>query len=63
MASTSASVRGPCLAARYLCAADTVTYIGIDSVRVVTAVPEPSVFLMLGPGLTAGLAPQAVQLM
>jgi hypothetical protein len=42
---------------RYLCAADTVNYIGIDSVRVVTAVPEPSGFLMLGLGLTAfGLA-------
>jgi hypothetical protein len=34
-----------------------VNYIGTDSVRVVTAVPEPSGFLMLGLGLTAfGLA-------
>jgi hypothetical protein len=32
MVSTSASASGPCrFAARYLCAADTVNYIGIDS--------------------------------
>jgi hypothetical protein len=42
---------------RYLGAADTLNYIGIDTLRVVTAVPEPSSYLMLGLGLAAlGLA-------
>lgn len=38
---------------RYLGEANTLEYIGIDSVRVVTAVPEPSSYLMLLAGLGA----------
>lgn len=38
---------------RYLGNADDLTYIGIDSVHVVTAVPEPSLYLMLAGGLGA----------
>ncbi|MGI4717076.1 MAG: choice-of-anchor J domain-containing protein [Janthinobacterium lividum] len=38
---------------RYLGAADTLGYVGLDSVRVVTAVPEPSSYLMLLGGLGA----------
>lgn len=38
---------------RYLGEADTLDYVGIDSVRVVTAVPEPSTYLMLLAGLSA----------
>jgi hypothetical protein len=36
---------------RYLGDASTLSYIGIDSVKVVSAVPEPSTYLMLGLGL------------
>lgn len=36
---------------RYVGNADDLTYIGLDTVRVVTAVPEPSLSLMLGLGL------------
>ena len=36
---------------RYFGPADTLNYIGLDSVRVVTAVPEPSTWAMLGAGL------------
>lgn len=38
---------------RYLGDADTLSYIGLDTVRVVTAVPEPSTWLMLLAGLSA----------
>lgn len=38
---------------RYVGAADTLNYIGLDTVRVVTAVPEPSAFAMLALGLGA----------
>lgn len=38
---------------RYLGDASALSYVGIDSVRVVTAVPEPSLSLMLGLGLGA----------
>lgn len=42
---------------RYVGDADALSYIGLDSVRVVTAVPEPSAGLLLGLGLAAlGLA-------
>lgn len=41
---------------RYLGEADTLNYIGIDSVKVVTAVPEPELYMMLVFGLgTLGL--------
>jgi hypothetical protein len=36
---------------RYFGAADTLNYVGLDSVSVVTAVPEPSTWAMLGLGL------------
>lgn len=36
---------------RYHGPADTLSYVGLDSVRVVTAVPEPSAWAMLGAGL------------
>jgi hypothetical protein len=36
---------------RYFGAADTLNYVGLDSVSVVTAVPEPSTWAMLGAGL------------
>ena len=36
---------------RYFGPADTLNYVGLDSVRVVTAVPEPSTWAMLGAGL------------
>jgi hypothetical protein len=36
---------------RYFGPADTLNYVGLDSVRVVTAVPEPSALAMLGAGL------------
>jgi hypothetical protein len=36
---------------RYYGAADTLNYVGLDSVSVVTAVPEPSTWAMLGAGL------------
>ncbi|MGJ7915323.1 choice-of-anchor J domain-containing protein [Massilia sp. LXY-6] len=35
---------------RYFGPADTLNYVGLDSVRVVTAVPEPSTWAMLGAG-------------
>jgi hypothetical protein len=38
---------------RYLGDAAALNYVGIDSVRVVTAVPEPSLYLMLAAGLGA----------
>lgn len=38
---------------RYVGAADTLNYVGLDSVRVVTAVPEPASFAMLALGLGA----------
>lgn len=38
---------------RYLGDASVANYIGIDTVRVMTAVPEPSAYLMLGFGLAA----------
>lgn len=38
---------------RYVGAADTLNYIGLDTVRVVTAVPEPSLYAMLFLGLGA----------
>jgi hypothetical protein len=38
---------------RYFGDADTLSYVGIDSVNVLTAVPEPSLSLMLGFGLGA----------
>lgn len=38
---------------RYVGAADSLNYIGLDSVRVVTAVPEPTTFAMLALGLGA----------
>jgi hypothetical protein len=38
---------------RYLGNADTLSYIGLDTLRVVTAVPEPSTYLMLLAGLGA----------
>jgi hypothetical protein len=39
------------LAFRFAGPADTVNYVGLDSVSVVTAVPEPSAWAMLGMGL------------
>jgi hypothetical protein len=39
------------LAFRYVGPADTLSYVGLDSVSVVTAVPEPSTWAMLGMGL------------
>jgi hypothetical protein len=36
---------------RYVGPADTLSYVGLDSVSVVTAVPEPSTWAMLGMGL------------
>ena len=36
---------------RYLGQADTLNYVGLDTVSVVTAVPEPSTWAMLGMGL------------
>jgi len=38
---------------RYVGYADTLNYVGLDSVRVVTAVPEPSLYAMLALGLGA----------
>jgi hypothetical protein len=38
---------------RYLGDAETLNFIGIDSVRVVTAVPEPELYMMLAMGLGA----------
>ena len=38
---------------RYVGFADTLNYIGLDTVRVVTAVPEPSLYAMLALGLGA----------
>jgi hypothetical protein len=38
---------------RYVGNADDLSYIGIDTVKVITAVPEPSPYLMLGLGLGA----------
>jgi hypothetical protein len=40
-------------ALRYLGEAQTLNYVGIDSMRVITAVPEPSTYLMLLAGLAA----------
>lgn len=52
--STSLTVEGEGrFAFRYFGASDTLGYIGLDSVRVVTAVPEPSSYLMLLGGLGA----------
>lgn len=52
--STSLSVEGEGrFAFRYVGYADTLNYIGLDTVRVVTAVPEPSVYVMLALGLGA----------
>jgi hypothetical protein len=55
---TSSTADGPGLFAfRYLGGANTLNHIGIESMRAVTAVPEPSAYLMLGLGITAiGLA-------
>jgi hypothetical protein len=39
------------IAFRYLGPADTLSYVGLDSVSVVTAVPEPATWAMLGMGL------------
>ncbi len=51
---TSLDVQGEGrFAFRYLGNADTLSYIGLDTVRVVTAVPEPSTYLMLLAGLGA----------
>jgi hypothetical protein len=36
---------------RYFGEADTLNYVGLDTVSVVTAVPEPSTWAMLGAGL------------
>ena len=52
--STSLSVEGEGrFAFRYVGYADTLNYIGLDTVRVVTAVPEPSLYAMLALGLGA----------
>jgi hypothetical protein len=52
--SASVDVDGPGrFAFRYLGDAAALNYVGIDSVRVVTAVPEPSLYLMLALGLGA----------
>ena len=52
--STSLSVEGEGrFAFRYVGYADTLNYIGLDTVRVVTAVPEPSLYVMLALGLGA----------
>ncbi|MFL6673787.1 MAG: choice-of-anchor J domain-containing protein [Massilia sp.] len=52
--SASVNVEGPGrFAFRYLGDAAALSYVGIDSVRVVTAVPEPSLYLMLAMGLGA----------
>ena len=52
--STKLSVEGEGrFAFRYVGYADTLNYIGLDTVRVVTAVPEPSLYLMLALGLGA----------
>jgi hypothetical protein len=52
--SASVAVDGPGrFAFRYLGDAEALNYVGIDSVRVVTAVPEPSLYLMLAAGLGA----------
>ncbi len=46
------TVEGPGrFAFRYLGDADTLSYIGLDTVRVVTAVPEPATWLLLAGGL------------
>lgn len=46
------AVEGPGrFAFRYLGDADTLSYIGLDTVRVVTAVPEPATWLLLAGGL------------
>jgi hypothetical protein len=49
-ATLSASGSGR-IAFRYVGPADTLSYVGLDSVSVVTAVPEPSTWAMLGMGL------------
>lgn len=50
--STSLSVEGEGrFAFRYVGYANALNYIGLDTVRVVTAVPEPSLYLMLALGL------------
>lgn len=52
--STSLSVEGEGrFAFRYVGFADTLNYVGLDTVRVVTAVPEPSLYAMLALGLGA----------
>lgn len=52
--STSLNVEGEGrFAFRYVGYADTLNYIGLDTVRVVTAVPEPSLYVMLALGLGA----------
>jgi hypothetical protein len=52
--STHLSVEGEGrFAFRYVGYADTLNYIGLDTVRVVTAVPEPSLYVMLALGLGA----------
>ncbi|WP_409267832.1 choice-of-anchor J domain-containing protein [Massilia sp. BHUDP2] len=51
---TSLDVQGEGrFAFRYLGNAETLSYIGLDTVKVVTAVPEPSTYLMLLAGLGA----------
>lgn len=52
--STSLSVEGEGrFAFRHVGFADTLNYVGLDTVRVVTAVPEPSLYAMLALGLGA----------
>jgi hypothetical protein len=52
LVSTDLALEGPGrFAFRYTGAADTLNYVGLDSVRVVTAVPEPSSWMMLAMGL------------
>jgi hypothetical protein len=52
--SANVNVDGPGrFAFRYLGDASTLNYVGLDSVSVVTAVPEPSLYLMMAVGLGA----------
>lgn len=50
--SVALDAEGPArFAFRYLGSADTLNYVGLDSVSVITAVPEPSAWMMLALGL------------